>query len=77
LPSDFDIGKQDCHYRTKKGVYSFGVGHAAYEKVFLKAKSKPDAVVPGPGQYAPKNYTMGTEGRNFNFQGRSKNFNGK
>jgi len=25
----------------------------------------------------PKNFTVGTEGRNFNFQGRSKNFNGK
>lgn len=45
--------------------------------MYLKATKKIDPVVPGPGTYVPKNYTIGTEGRNFNFQGRSKNFNGK
>lgn len=43
----------------------------------MKSTKKTDPSVPGPGTYVPKNFTVGTEGRNFNFQGRSKNFNGK
>ena len=78
LPSDFDVGRvSPKNHRTKKGLYSFGIGRKYYEKVYIKGKQPRDPQIPGPGTYVPKNYTIGTEGRNFNFQGRTQCFNGK
>ena len=48
-------------------MYSFGVGRQYYEKVFMKALKQTDPAVPGPGTYQYKNFTCGTEGRNFQF----------
>jgi len=80
LPSDFDVGAPGSTLpaASKGNVYSFGIGRQHFEKVYISRRHKiVDLSLPGPGTYVPKNGCIGTEGREFNFQGRSTNFNGK
>ena len=64
LISDFDIGNQKKTMLTKPGLYSFGIPHSYYKKVYIPGQKHssehPDAI-PGPGQYNPLINTVAHE----------------
>lgn len=79
LISDFDVGNKKLTNTTKAGLYSFGIGHKHYRKVYIPGQkisvAHPDAV-PGPGHYNPAINTVGHEPQGAlttKFQGRSNN----
>lgn len=66
LPTDFDIGNPKRSRITKSGVYSFGTGHKAYQRVYLpnqKQRTLDTHELPGPGQYDTKIYTVGYDSK--------------
>ena len=80
LTSDFDIGNPKTGTSVSKShLYSFGGPHSIYKKVYNpECPSSIDTEHhPGPGAYNDKYRTIGTEGRNIKFQGRSLNLAGK
>lgn len=64
LLSDFDIGNKKLTNTTKAGLYSFGISHKHYKKVYMPHQktsvAHPDAV-PGPGHYNPSINTVAHE----------------
>lgn len=77
--SDFDIGNKKLTQTTKAGLYSFGISHKHYEKVYIPGQktsvAHPDSI-PGPGHYNPSNGNTAhlPQGKlTTKFQGRSMN----
>jgi len=72
LPSDFDGRKPGTAGVNKPGAYTFGISREHYRKVYYpQSRESIDDSIPGPGMYNNNFMTMGTEGRKWNFQGRS------
>ena len=76
LKSDFAKPGSSQSKRDKQHMYSFGVPHEKYKKVYIPgAKMYQDShLLPGPGHYKNTHQTMGTEGKSFLLKGKMAHF---
>ena len=79
IKSEFDVGKPgSVSHVTKSNVYGFGIGHRAYDKVYLPHKKREnDPDCPGPGKYNLDMYNIGKHARKYSMYSRVKNIAGK
>lgn len=76
---------KDLEFRTvlpKTNYYSFGRGPSrdAFDAVYVPGKNSPrlkeSRGMPGPGEYKYSNFSIGKEGRKFQFYERTTNVHG-
>jgi len=81
LVSEFEIGKPGTsRNKTKSNMFSFGIGRELMcKKIYAPGQvDYVDPFKPGPGSYEiDANDRLGSAGRTFKMQGRSKNMQGK